>query len=325
MHQIRYVSMGRFSFPIRSLLPLWLPCLLPARFILFSFRRGAAAGWWCHTVPTRRSTEMRFTGLLCCRTGTGSDLDIGSSKKSTSGSAPSPAKTERYTTAHAKSLFDSYADPDDPSVIGPEGFERLCNDAQISLEGAMPMILAWQLDSKEMAKISEAEWVKGMDTLQISSLPVLTFALGELHDLLILGKPPHVSSTFSAASAKKKSPPAKEPYNRARYWSYTCELKKSFSDLYNFCFLLARPAGSRNIDMETATAMWSVLLVMHPLMTMVIEFINEAGSYKGVNKDLWSMMLEFCQTIGPGLENYEADGVSAVFFELNVDIALSTD
>ncbi|KAJ7090338.1 hypothetical protein B0H15DRAFT_260359 [Mycena belliarum] len=32
------------------------------------------------------------------------------------------------------------------------------------------------------------------------------------------------------------------------------------------------------------------------------------GTYKATNKDLWSMMLEFCRTVKPTLQDYEADG-----------------
>ena len=34
---------------------------------------------------------------------------------------------------------------------------------------------------------------------------------------------------------------------------------------------------------------------------------QEAGSFKAVNKDLWSMMLEFLDTIKPDLSNYDVD------------------
>ena len=62
--------------------------------------------------------------------------------------------------------------------------------------------------------------------------------------------------------------------------------------------------------METATALWSVLLVpKYPLMSEVIEFINtKEGTYKAANKDLWAMMLEFCETVNPNLSDYERDG-----------------
>ena len=59
-----------------------------------------------------------------------------------------------------------YADEDEPSVIGPGGFERLCADAKLPLEGALPLILLWQFDASEFAKISRAEWDAAFATLR---------------------------------------------------------------------------------------------------------------------------------------------------------------
>ncbi|KAL6307984.1 Cullin binding-domain-containing protein [Sparassis latifolia] len=127
------------------------------------------------------------------------------------------------------------------------------------------------------------------------------------YNLLPLMKPsPRMSIT--PARTKKKTVPS-EPYNRVRYWKYAADTNKAFSELYSYCFNLAKPAGARNIDMETASAFWSVLVVpQYPVMKEMLEFINDKGTYKGVNKDLWSMILEFCRTIQPDLSNYDADG-----------------
>ncbi|KDR81894.1 hypothetical protein GALMADRAFT_59098, partial [Galerina marginata CBS 339.88] len=40
-----------------------------------------------------------------------------------------------------------------------------------------------------------------------------------------------------------------------------------------------------------------------------LDCVQERGTYKATNKDLWTMMLEFCETVKPSLEDYEADGV----------------
>jgi len=63
-------------------------------------------------------------------------------------------------------LFEVYAETDEPNIIGPEGFEKLCGDASLSMEGPVPLILAWQMNAKEMAKISKEEWVSGMKDLR---------------------------------------------------------------------------------------------------------------------------------------------------------------
>lgn len=77
-----------------------------------------------------------------------------------------PSKNEPYTPQRSLSLFQSYADKDNPNVIGPESFETLCTAANIPLDGSLPLILAWQMQAKEMAKISKDEWVKATESLK---------------------------------------------------------------------------------------------------------------------------------------------------------------
>jgi len=81
----------------------------------------------------------------------------------------SSLKHEPYFSHRAQELFKTYADSDDPNVIGPEGFEQLCNDADMPLEGARPILFAWQFGAKEMAKISKEEWIHGTSTLKCVS------------------------------------------------------------------------------------------------------------------------------------------------------------
>ncbi|KAG2020834.1 hypothetical protein CC2G_006133 [Coprinopsis cinerea AmutBmut pab1-1] len=225
--------------------------------------------------------------------------------KKTAPPPPKPAKTasdkpEPYSPQRSLELFAQYADSDAPDVIGPEGFEQLFTDAEIPMDGALPLIFAWQMNAAEMAKISKEEWVKGTESLKISSLKALSIALNDLQNLLISKLPP----------LKKPTKSDQEPYDRTNYYSYAHNSESSFQKFYSYCFVLAKPQGSRNIDMETSTAFWSVLLMpRYPIMQEVVEFINsKKDTYRATNKDLWSMMLEFCQTVKPTLEDYETDG-----------------
>ncbi|KZP32551.1 DUF298-domain-containing protein [Athelia psychrophila] len=252
--------------------------------------------------------------LSCCSANNAarSDDEAGPSKVPPKKSKEAPAKDvlapQPYTPALALSLFNTYIDPDtadtsDPS-IGSDGFERLCSDAQIPLDGALPLVLAWMLDAQEMAKIGKDEWVKGTAKLQISSLHAFGAAIRDVEALLLLDKPP-IKRPLPKTGGKLE----KEPYNRDQYWTYAADKKGAFLKLYGFCFALAKPPTRIDGTQQMATAFWSVLLVPRfPIMSDVIEFINDKGSYKGANKDLWSMMLEFCQSVSPSLDNYEADG-----------------
>lgn len=77
-----------------------------------------------------------------------------------------PVINEPYTSKRSLEIFQSYADSDDTNVIGPEGFEKICSDASIPLDGALPLILAWQLGAKEMGKITANEWRTGTESLK---------------------------------------------------------------------------------------------------------------------------------------------------------------
>ncbi|THV07975.1 hypothetical protein K435DRAFT_174751 [Dendrothele bispora CBS 962.96] len=122
---------------------------------------------------------MRLSSLLCCvpdKTVYRDDQISVPNKKSkepavptaTSSASSTPVasstsakKSDIYTPAGSLQIFQQYCDEDDPDVIGPEGLEKLFNDAGISVEGAMPMILAWQLQASEMMKVTKEEWVRG--------------------------------------------------------------------------------------------------------------------------------------------------------------------
>ncbi len=185
-------------------------------------------------------------------------------------------KPEPYSEGCARQLFKTYEDPDTPGEIGPEGFEKLCTDLDISLEGALPLVLAWQVHATEMARFKEAEWLKGTGELRYvfflpvemilallekscrlwarahrvpmrsaSNLQALSLVLRNIEDLLLLDKPPIAPS--GTGSVRKRGPAvpatdASEPYNRQRYYQYAADTKKAYAELYTFCFALAKPS-----------------------------------------------------------------------------------
>lgn len=253
---------------------------------------------------------MRLSSLLCCVSNTPARSDGVDETNKVAPKESQEAPTEPYTPQRAQVLFNSFADEDDSDVIGPGGLEKLCTEADIPLDGAQPLILAWQLKGSEMAKFTRVEWSHGMGLLEISSLPVLAQALRELENLLIRDKEALTRSASASSQAKKRGGAStKEPYNRTRYREYASDRKAAFADLYQFCFTLAKPPQARNIDLETAMALWSVLLTpRYPIVNDLITFLPVKGTYKGANKDIWNMVHEFCRVVDPSLSNYEADG-----------------
>ena len=75
-------------------------------------------------------------------------------------------KTEPYNAADVQSLFKAYADEDDADTISPENFERLCTDANVPMEGPMPLILLWHMDAQDLGTIKRDQWTRAMQSLQ---------------------------------------------------------------------------------------------------------------------------------------------------------------
>ncbi|KAJ8699402.1 hypothetical protein PTI98_002521 [Pleurotus ostreatus] len=252
--------------------------------------------------------------LLCCnsqhiRTVHSEDLPSVNGTATPKSTLSGSIAANEYSPALALATFGKYADEDSPEVIGPEGFSRLCEDADASLEGPLPLIIAWLMDAGEMAKITKEEWTKGTSKLQIASISQLAVAASDLDKLLIQNLPPLKKSATASPSKRNLTD---EPYDRTAYWNHAADSKAAFKSLYSYCFTLAKSSpASRSIEKDTATAFWTVLLApQYPIVTDIVEFVNEKPNYKGINKDVWSMILDFCHTVKPDLSGYEADGVS---------------
>ena len=76
------------------------------------------------------------------------------------------SENEPYSPERVTDLFDTYADADDASVIGADGFIQLCTDAGIAMEGSLPLLFHWLLNAEDMMKIQKSEWDKGMSELR---------------------------------------------------------------------------------------------------------------------------------------------------------------
>lgn len=166
----QYIGTNRGCYDVSCFQPLWPRRKYPTSGAV-SFAKG---GPW--------SAFMRLSSLLCCLP----DKEVNSDSEPTHSAKvgcirlwrflftynsfqikPAPKSTTgTYTTAQALSLFETYADDDDPETIGPGGLERLCNDAEIPMDGTMPLILSWQLDAKEMGSFTKDEWIKGTSMLK---------------------------------------------------------------------------------------------------------------------------------------------------------------
>lgn len=74
----------------------------------------------------------------------------------------------QFSQARTRELFNAYRDEEvtDEEVIGSDGIEKLCQDTQMDMEGAKPLVLAWILGAKTLGRFSKAEWDSGTSSWQ---------------------------------------------------------------------------------------------------------------------------------------------------------------
>jgi len=228
--------------------------------------------------------------------------------KQSVGTISSKLSSDQYSEKKALELFESYRDEEvtDEKVIGPEGLERLCSDAQLEMEGPKPLLLAWLLEAKDMGRFTRDEWSSGTSKWRTDTTSRIATLVNDLHDLLF------TSDRNLSPQTGKSKPKAGDSYNRSIFSEYVSNPPSAYKKFYAFTFELAKSEHARNIDMEIATALWSVVLSpKYPQCNGLIDFINEKKTYKGVNKDVWSMTLEFCEEVDMDkLDSYDSEEAS---------------
>ncbi|CAE6426738.1 unnamed protein product [Rhizoctonia solani] len=185
-----------------------------------------------------------------------------------------------------------------------EQMERLCTDASVPMDGALPLLIAWSVNAKTLGTITRAEFTDWFGKLKIDTPQKMALMASDLNSLFFGCNIAEQASRMSLANNGH----GVDSYDCTQLRSYQRNAESAYSKFYSFCFVLVKPPQSRNIDMETATAFWSVILApKYPIAGELLDFINEKGTYKAVTKDLWGMMLEFCRTVQPDLSGYDEE------------------
>jgi len=129
--------------------------------------------------------------------------------------------------------------------------------------------------------------------------------VNDLHELLFTSPGPSPKNSLGKWTSRNG-----DAYSKTHFSECGNDPAGAFKKFYMFIFELAKSNEARNVDIEIATALWStVLAVRYPMCEDLVEFINTKKTYKGVNKDIWSMTLEFCGEVERDqFDSYESDG-----------------
>lgn len=83
-----------------------------------------------------------------------------------SSARPTGSKASKKSIESPDNLFDPYVDEDDADTMTVEGLGRLCEDAGISMDGAQPLLLSWQLDVSEFGTFKRDKWKPWLEQIR---------------------------------------------------------------------------------------------------------------------------------------------------------------
>eukprot|EP00587_Corethron_hystrix_P009913 CAMPEP_0113308412 /NCGR_PEP_ID=MMETSP0010_2-20120614/6861_1 /TAXON_ID=216773 ORGANISM="Corethron hystrix, Strain 308" /NCGR_SAMPLE_ID=MMETSP0010_2 /ASSEMBLY_ACC=CAM_ASM_000155 /LENGTH=218 /DNA_ID=CAMNT_0000163449 /DNA_START=270 /DNA_END=923 /DNA_ORIENTATION=+ /assembly_acc=CAM_ASM_000155 len=204
----------------------------------------------------------------------------GRRSSSDDGAGMKPSVSERAITE----MFKSYAEEDDPTIIGMDGIDKLCTDLEIDpAEDVRGLVLLWKivgLSQSIPGQISSEEWEKGCTILSLDSLDKFRALV------------PSLDVGFIEHS--------------------------DFKDLYKFVFQFNREGTHRTIDRESVIFLLELILgktgrVLPERLESFITFLKDYKEGERVTLDQWTNFLEF-STKHPaddgenGINTYEEDG-----------------
>ncbi|KAG2236955.1 Cullin binding-domain-containing protein [Thamnidium elegans] len=176
--------------------------------------------------------------------------------------------------------FEKYTDDDNRELISPDGCQAFFNDIGVSLESVLPMIIGYKMKSIRMGYITWEEWLNTMKS-------DLYFEDDDRFSLAVLDWERSIMND-----------------------------EEEYKQFYLFTFNYAKSNGQKSMDIETATALWHIILeAKYPIVKSFIEFVQVVKPVKVINKDQWSSMLDFCKAVPEDLQNYDSTSSWPVLFD----------
>lgn len=171
-----------------------------------------------------------------------------------------------------EALYAKYKADDDEEedMIGAAGIEQFCEDIEIDPIDPVILVISLKMSAASMGKYTREEFMGGMRKMGVDSIDKL----------------------------------------KAKLPSLRAELQddRRFKDVYEYSFNFSKELNQKSLPLETAVAMWKVLLTdKWMLVDEWCEFLMTEHK-KAITHDTWSQTLEFSRTIGPEMEGYDPAG-----------------
>jgi DCN1-like protein 1/2 len=184
--------------------------------------------------------------------------------------AAAASRTPRIDRSALHQFYLSYKDPDNDSIMA-EGIMKLCEDLGVEPEDIVVLVLSWHMQAAAMGEYTQAEFESGMEALGVDTL------------------------------AKLKT---KLPSLRAEL-----DTPDTYKEVYNYGYLFSREKGQKCVQLDTALAMWQLLVPASrwQLIDEWCAFVQEHHK-RAVSRDTWAQLLDFMRSIKDDFSNYDENG-----------------
>lgn len=170
--------------------------------------------------------------------------------------------------ANIDAMFNKYKvnDHGQNERIEAEGIIRLCQDLSLDPMDPVTLVLSMKMNADTMGQYTKEEFHRGMRVMGSDDIDKLK---------------------------------AKIPALRSEYQS-----PSGFKNVYEFSFHFAKEPNAKALALDTAIAMWKVLMGDKWCFTDEwCDFLQKTHG-KAISNDTWSQVLEFQIQVGANLESY---------------------
>ncbi|GAA5835373.1 hypothetical protein JCM9279_004522 [Rhodotorula babjevae] len=201
--------------------------------------------------------------------------------------------------------FAHFADKGDKTKMDGDGIEKLFSDMDLSMDGAYPLILAWKVGAKPgtFGAFYLSDFERAFRQDKIASSDKLKAFLVQQEQVLLK---PRVGGKGKEVAAPGPSSDSEDLY---RGPDADTVANLSFQQFYAFLLPFFRAEGAKTLTAEAAKAMWTVVLApKYALAQGFVDFAEDQGDkFKAVSTDLWTQLLDFCETVEPDLTGWSED------------------
>lgn len=198
----------------------------------------------------------------------------------------SKKKGSKSSGGSVESVFNKYADEDDPLIIDVVGIGSICEEVGIDAEDIAALMLVWKLGAKAVKPqcITKEEFLQGMERYGLNSI-------NDIKQIL-----PQLDPGFLDQS--------------------------EFLEFYRFVFKFNLEGTKRTIDKETIAMLLPIVIDTNraPHLNEFIEFLGlEECKHPHITLDQWTQFLQFEKQMNQDLSNFDDNDAWPLLLDEFVD------